>query len=293
MKLKMKSVLPYSIICLLTIVGCAPTGMKYQDDSQDFFFRPLSVRVHADSVRRNERLASVQEGSAVSGQNKLWQDSITVLAQTTKSLLQRMEKLEEIYIQARTRELAMEKQLSYVQDENRMLAQKMSEVEHAQYAAAQNAGDPDADMPKNMKPAIQPASWVPEYGSALSLFWSRNYDDAIDSFTRLLNGGIDESLSDHCVYWIGESHYAKREFSDAVKSFEKVAMMASSNKKADAYIMLGQSYEKLHETAKARWAYEELLKRYPGNTHAALAKSRLRSFEPVRTEKRIEKRSTT
>ncbi len=79
---------------------------------------------------------------------------MSILTQSTKDLLQRIEKLEEIYIQSRTRELAMEKQLSYVQNENRMLAQKMSEFEHAQYAAVPNAVSPNPDMPKIMKPAI-------------------------------------------------------------------------------------------------------------------------------------------
>jgi TolA-binding protein len=291
--IKMKSVVPYILVCLFMLVGCAPRSIRYQNDSQDFFFRPLSIRAHADSVRRSERLASVQEVQAVSSQQKAWQDSMSVLTQSTKDLLQRIEKLEEIYIQSRTRELAMEKQLSYVQNENRMLAQKMSDFEHAQYAAVPNAVSPNPDIPKIMKPAMQPQSSVSEYEGALSLFWNRHYGEAIDSFTRLLNGGVDENLSDHCVYWIGESQYAKREFTDAVKSFEKVVMLASSNKKADAYVMLGQSYEKLHQTAKARWAYEELLKKYPDNTHAALVKSRLRSFQPVKIEKRNEKRSTT
>ena len=219
---------------------------------------------------------------------KAWQDSVAILAQSTKDLLLRIEKLEEIYIQARTRELGMEKQLSYVQNENRMLAQKMSEIQHAQYAVV-----PNADIPKIMTPAAQPQSMASGYGGALSLFWSRHYDESIDSFKRLLNGGIEDSLADHCEYWIGECHYAKKEFKDAVTSFEKVIILSASNKKADAFIMLGQSYEKIHETSKARWAYEELLRRYPGDLHAALAKSRLRSFQPVRPEKQNEKRSTT
>ena len=284
----MKSVIPYIILCLFIVVGCTPTSMQYQDDSQEFFFRPLSMRAHADSVQRRERFASVQEVQAVSGRQKAWQDSVSMLVQSTKDLLQRIEKLEEIYIQARTRELAIEKQLSYVQNENRMLAQKMSELEHAQYAIV-----PNADIPKIMTPAAQPQSIASEYGGALSLFWSRQYDEFIDSFKRLLNGGIEDNLSDHCEYWIGECHYAKKEFKDAVTSFEKIVMLAASNKKADAYIMLGQSYEKLNETAKARWAYEELLKKYPEDKHADLAKFRLRSFQPVKTEKQTEKRSTT
>jgi TolA-binding protein len=175
-----------------------------------------------------------------------------------------------------------------VQSENKLLEQKVLELQHVAYAAGSGA-----DMPKIAAPVVQQPFSVAGYDGALALFWEKRYDEAISSFTSLLNGGIEADMADHCEYWIGESHYGKKEFREAAVSFEKVIRITISNKKADAYIMLGQAYERLHEDSKARWAYEELLKTYPDNIHAGLAKSRLHLLNQNKAERQDQKHSTT
>jgi TolA-binding protein len=63
-----------------------------------------------------------------------------------------------------------------------------------------------------------------------------------------------------------------------------VLALEVSNKKGDAYFMLGRSYEQMGDLNKARWAYEELIAHYPNNEHANFIKYRLdalRSKNPV------------
>jgi TolA-binding protein len=118
-------------------------------------------------------------------------------------------------------------------------------------------------------------SFSDEYSEGVSLFKHRKYEDALTKFNSLLDRGIEESLADNCEYWVGECHFAQKNYNQAINSFQKVLTIDSSNKKIDAYFMLGKSYEQIKDLVKARWAYEELSLLYPSNTHARFVKSRL------------------
>jgi tol-pal system protein YbgF len=129
-----------------------------------------------------------------------------------------------------------------------------------------------------------------EYSQAISLFQEKNYDDAHALFSSLLDKGIEKSLADNCEYWMGECNNATREYSNAIKQFQKVIALDSSNKKPDAYYMLGRSYEQIGEREKARNTYQALNDQYPDNVHARRVKSRLKALNNLLDEKRKTKK---
>jgi TolA-binding protein len=108
------------------------------------------------------------------------------------------------------------------------------------------------------------------------LFYQKHYKEAIGTFKDLLEKGIQEELTDNCEYWMGECHFGEHEYRAAIVQFQKVLTIESSNKKTDAFFMLGKSCERLQDFEKARWAYEELNAHFPQNEHAKAVKSRLR-----------------
>lgn len=124
-----------------------------------------------------------------------------------------------------------------------------------------------------------------EYADAVSLFRHKKYEEAIAKFNSLLEKGIEKTLSSNCEYWMGECNYATRDYSNAIEHFEKVIAIDASNKKSDAYFMLGKSYEQTGERKKARNAYEALKKQYPDNVHARRVKSRLKALNNLLDEK--------
>jgi TolA-binding protein len=117
-----------------------------------------------------------------------------------------------------------------------------------------------------------------EYQEGVSLFNRRRYDDAHRWFTRLLSSGIREDLADNCEYWVGESHFARGQWTSAVESFERVVALRGSNKRADALLMLGRSLEMLRQTSRARAAYERLVREYPSSASASIGRRKLRSM---------------
>jgi tol-pal system protein YbgF len=114
-----------------------------------------------------------------------------------------------------------------------------------------------------------------DYDGALQKFHARDYQGAIASFEALLASGIEESLADNCQYWIGESHYALRQPSEAVKSFQKVFEFGRSSKKADAQLMIGNSYLMMGNKAAAKEAFEKTVADYPATSSAQKAKDKL------------------
>ncbi|MGD1045958.1 MAG: tetratricopeptide repeat protein [Bacteroidota bacterium] len=125
-----------------------------------------------------------------------------------------------------------------------------------------------------------------EYTDAVSLFREKKYEEAIVKFNSLLEKGIERSLVGNCEYWMGECNYATCDYSNAIEHFQKVIAIDSSNKKSDAYYMLGRSYEQTGEREKARNAYQTLNEQYPDNVHSRRVKSRLKALNNLLDEKR-------
>lgn len=117
-----------------------------------------------------------------------------------------------------------------------------------------------------------------EYQEGVDLFNRRRYDDAHRWFTRLLSTGIKEDLADNCEYWVGESDFARGQWTSAVESFERVVALRGSNKRADALLMLGRSLEMLRQTSRARAAYERLVREYPSSASASIGRRKLRAM---------------
>lgn len=105
-----------------------------------------------------------------------------------------------------------------------------------------------------------------KYQVALHEFESGKYDRALNLFEALLESGQDNSLSDNCQYWIGESFFAKGEYWQAIIEFEKVFTFPKSNKKEDAQLKLGMCYIKLGDLESARRELTRLLSKYPDSS---------------------------
>jgi tol-pal system protein YbgF len=112
------------------------------------------------------------------------------------------------------------------------------------------------------------------YNEALKMFKAKNYDGVINSLQSLIDGGISDDLKDNCYYWKGESYFAKRNYAEAIKNFEKVLQFKKSEKQADAQFMIAQSYDRMGNKAKAKEAYEKVVKDYPTSGKVQRAKER-------------------
>jgi TolA-binding protein len=119
------------------------------------------------------------------------------------------------------------------------------------------------------------------YGDALRLCQARRYQEAIDAFEGVLRRGVQEDLQDNCYFWIGVSRFGLKQFNLALVALKRVVDWRGSNKKADAYYLLGRTYEQLGKMGEARSMFETLLKEFPRSGVAPSARQKLRNLKPT------------
>jgi tol-pal system protein YbgF len=174
-----------------------------------------------------------------------------------------------------------QKKIDSLETQNVNLKQNLVKLEQDNNTLNARLGDVEAKLKAEIDKAAAPPPQPPPappvtatYEGAQKAFAEKKYDDAIQMFQALLDGGSPEDLADNCHYWIGESYFGKKEFKEAVKHFEMVLQYKVSEKKGDAHFMLGRSHEILGDKAKAKESYEKVVKDYPTNDNVKKAKER-------------------
>jgi tol-pal system protein YbgF len=157
------------------------------------------------------------------------------------------------------------------------LKQKLIKLEQDNNTLNARLTDLEAKLKAEIEKAIPPtppptAPLTTTYEAGQKEFAKKNYDDAIKIFQALLDGGIAEDQADNCHYWIGESYFGKKQYAEAVKHLEASLQYKTSEKKGDAYFMLGRSYLLRGDKAKAKEMFEKVVKEYPTNNNVQKAK---------------------
>lgn len=122
---------------------------------------------------------------------------------------------------------------------------------------------------------VSSAEYEQKYQEAYDLFNAREYNAASQVFESLLASSVNHSLSDNAQYWIGECHYAMRQYDKAIMDFEKVFTFPKSNKLDDAQFKLGLCYLRKGESSKAREEFQRLLDIYPKSEYLSRAQNHL------------------
>jgi tol-pal system protein YbgF len=125
---------------------------------------------------------------------------------------------------------------------------------------------------------VSPEEYEQKYQEAYDLFNAREYTAAVQVFESLLASSVNHSLSDNAQYWIGECHYAVRQYDKAIMDFEKVFTFPKSNKLDDAQFKLGLCYLRKGENQKAREEFQRLLDVYPKSEYLSRAENHLQSL---------------
>jgi tol-pal system protein YbgF len=122
---------------------------------------------------------------------------------------------------------------------------------------------------------VSPEEYQSRYQEGMDLFHANQYRPAIQVFENLLASSTNNSLSDNAQYWIGESHYALREYKKAIIDFEKVFTFPKSNKNDAAQFKLGLCYVRLGDNAKAGEEFQRLIDVYPQSEFVKRAQEHL------------------
>jgi tol-pal system protein YbgF len=169
----------------------------------------------------------------------------------------------------------MKEQVDAVTTENRNLTAKTADLEtklNEAMAAQKQAPPPTVQTPTT---AVSTGEMNSGYQAALDLFKKRSYSDAIEQFDGLLKAGIGDDLASNCHYWMGESYFASKKYTDAIQHFEMVFDYKKSSKKPAAQLMIGNAYLASGNKAAAKEAYEKVVANYPISSLAKTAQDKL------------------
>lgn len=125
-------------------------------------------------------------------------------------------------------------------------------------------------------PRTGPPSAEELYNAAFGDLNKGSYDLARQGFEEYLKNYPDTELSDNAQYWISESFYIQRKFSEAIKGFDKVlANYPKGDKAPAAALKKGYSLLETKNNDAGVRELRQLIQKYPTSDSAQLAKDRL------------------
>jgi tol-pal system protein YbgF len=104
-----------------------------------------------------------------------------------------------------------------------------------------------------------------QYTYALSLLRKRNYTGAETAFKAFIDKYPKNALSGNAMYWMGETFYVRKNFSEAARIFlDGYQRFPKGGKASGNLLKLAKSLSEIGEITSACASYNELLKTFPG-----------------------------
>jgi tol-pal system protein YbgF len=135
----------------------------------------------------------------------------------------------------------------------------------------------------SMEPRLAQPPPVPEaqeeeatYTAVFEQLKAAKYDDSIAGFRGLLERWPRGRYADNAWYWLGESHYAKKDYGAALDSFRALTTeFPDSAKMPDALFKIGLCHLEKKQKAEARASWQKVVADYPDSPAAGFARQRL------------------
>ena len=122
-----------------------------------------------------------------------------------------------------------------------------------------------------------PAAEIRDYETALTLFKSAKYKDALAAFLGFIKTYASSGMLPSAHYWAASSHFQLREYPRAAELFAKVPATWPADAKApDALLGQANSQQESGDLKGAKKTLGQLIEQYPDSSAAQAAKLRLK-----------------
>lgn len=111
----------------------------------------------------------------------------------------------------------------------------------------------------------------------MNFYKNRDYSNAIKGLKELTAQTVDASLKTRCHYWIGESYFGMKKYSEAIKYFNKV-IASNGNKRDNALIMVAEANIRSGRIDDAKSAFRNLIDNYPKSEFVPRARKMLQQL---------------
>ena len=115
---------------------------------------------------------------------------------------------------------------------------------------------------------LPPGTPRSQYEHALSLMLTQqNFSRAEKALKAFLEKNPQDNLAGNAQYWLGETHYVRKNYQDAAFAFaEGYQKYPKSRKASDSLMKLGMSFSRMKKLEEACTAFSRLLSKYPKAT---------------------------
>ena len=115
-----------------------------------------------------------------------------------------------------------------------------------------------------------------EYERLLALFRDGDLDGARQGFAAFLRDYQNSDLSPNARFWLGESHYGKKDYRQAIDSYDRVELdFPRSEKVPSAILKKGYAYLAMKDKKRASSAFKQVVTLYPRSPEAGKASDKL------------------
>ncbi len=151
--------------------------------------------------------------------------------------------------------------------------------------AAQQSGSAEgpAESVAQAAPTRTEQSDKEQYERLLGLFRDGNLEEARRGFSAFLTEYPNSELAPNARYWLGESHYGRKDYKQAIDSYDRVELDYPQSEKVPAAILKkGYAYLALKDRKRATSAFKQVVTLYPKSPEAGKAHVKLSQLKEPR-----------
>ena len=156
-------------------------------------------------------------------------------------------------------------------------------------AGSETAGGSTTIVPPQEVPKFEPAQASADppdrvrYERVLGFFRDGDLEGARQGFAGFLDEYPNSTLAPNARFWLGESHFGKKEFQRAIDAYDKVEIDYPGSEKVPAAILKkGYAYLALKDKRRASSAFKQVVTLYPKTVEAGKASDKLVQLKEVR-----------
>jgi len=246
---------------------------RVRSESLDLRNENLALRKDVENFRSNlaDTRASLQEIQSDLSSIKAKLDEVRYttdrqIGQSTKQGEQRIRDLE-------GKVGKLEEDLKAQANVLKQREQELASLQSSKAPGKESSGD-------SGQKASEAESARKDYEDALRLIERKDFRTAIGRFKEFINKYPSSDFSDNAQYWIGESHYALKEYDQAILEFDAVKRKYPSGDKVPAALLRqGFAFAELGDKVDARLILQELVERFPQSPEAGKARQKLKTIK--------------
>jgi tol-pal system protein YbgF len=122
-----------------------------------------------------------------------------------------------------------------------------------------------------------------EYERVLAYFKEGNLEGSREGFSAFLAEYPNSDLAPNARYWLGESHYGRKDYKQAIDSYDRVELDYPQSEKVPAAILKkGFAYLALKDKKRASSAFKQVVTLYPKSPEAGKAYDKLNQMKELR-----------